>query len=68
MSTILLIYFTLGLVTNLYYLAVNNRKYTEAIESGELKPISLFIGVALTQFLWPISIYNNEFRDENKED
>lgn len=60
----LFIWLTLGFLTNIYYLTVNNKRYVEMLETGEIKPINLFIGVALTFILWPISIYNNEFREK----
>lgn len=62
MGTVALVWFTLGFLTNIYYLVFNQDAYVKMLEEGEIKPINLFIGVALTFVLWPISIYNNEFR------
>jgi hypothetical protein len=60
--TFAFIWITLGFMTNIYYLVVNSKHHEEMLNNGEIKPINLFVGVALTFILWPISIYNNEFK------
>lgn len=58
------LWITIGFGTNVYYLMINSKHYEDMLNSGEIKPINLFVGVFLTFFLWPVSIYNNEYRQK----
>ena len=57
-------YFIIGMFVNFYYLNKNGDKYEKDIQEGRLKLASLLLGVFLTAILWPIAIYNNEFKGE----
>ena len=52
----------LGMATNTYYLHTKNKEYMAMMVSGELTEIRLAMGIALTIVLWPVAIFNNEFR------
>ena len=62
MKFIILGYFFIGALTNIYYHSKNSHEYARMLQSGEVDILSFIIGGVLTVFLWPLAIFNNEFR------
>ena len=58
----MIIWFFLGLLTNVYYFYKKHNEYTSLIKEGKITVKSLIIGFILTTILFPIAIYNNEIR------
>lgn len=56
------LYVLFGMVVALYYLVKNAQEYSNRIHDKELTYKRVLLGVILTWFLWPITIYNNEVR------
>lgn len=65
MTTALLIYLLIGNLVNVHYHIKNAQKYSKALLSGEVKVWNFMLGGFLTILFWPVSIYNNEFRNDS---
>lgn len=55
-----------GQFVNVYYLIKNGEEYSKQIREGKLKSTQVMLGVFLTMFLWPVTIYNQEIRQKRK--
>ena len=55
-------YLIIGTLVNFYYHFKYAEKYSKQLMSGEISVGKLMLGGFLTILLWPVAIYNNEFK------
>ena len=58
------IWIFLGFLVNCYYFYRKHNEYTKRIKEGKLTVKDLCVGFILTLICFPISIYNNEFKNK----
>lgn len=59
---LLYLWIIIGELIAIYYLIKNNKEYREQIKRGNLKIRQLILGIVLTIFVWPVTLYNQECR------
>lgn len=68
MKIILIVWLIIGVLINLYYHVTKAQEYAKMLRDGNISVGQFMLGGFLTIFLWPVAIYNNEFRPRRKVD
>ncbi len=66
MKILLVGWIVIGSLINLYYHVKNANKYSKLLSSGQASIGQFVLGGILTHLLWPVTIYNQEFRLKKK--